>query len=98
MVVSLKRLCGTFIKWSLGSHGYCALGSYRGPFDPFEMPTIDSRNESIVATNSFSIDRVDLNRSWRTLLETEAGSFMLSPDRVSTWATTFDRVCSCLST
>jgi len=51
-------------KWSLGSHGYCALGSYRGPFDPFEMPTIDAKNESIVATNAFFIDRADLTRSW----------------------------------
>ena len=40
-----------------GSHGYCALGSNRGPFDPFEKPTIDSGNESIVATHAIFIRR-----------------------------------------
>ncbi len=48
--------------------GCCAWGSNRGPFDPLEKPTIDSRNESIVATNLFLIDRVDLKRSWRSFV------------------------------
>lgn len=47
----------------LGSHGYCALGINREFIGPPEKPTIDSRNESIVATNAFFIDRVDLDRS-----------------------------------
>ena len=32
------------------SHGYCVLGSNRGFLDPSEKPTIESGNESFVAT------------------------------------------------
>ena len=52
----------------LGSHSYCALGSNHGPSESFEKSTIDSRNESIVATNAIFIDHVDLNGLWGTLL------------------------------
>jgi len=59
----LEEFMGHFYEnASLGSHGYCALGSYRGPLDPFETPTIDSRNESIVATDASFIDRGDLKK------------------------------------
>ena len=57
-----------FGKTGLGSHSYDALGSNRGPFEPSEIPTIDSEKESIVATNAFFIDRFDMNRSRSSLL------------------------------
>ena len=56
-------------KKALGSHGYCALGSNRGPFDAFEMTTIESKNKSIVPTNAFFIDRVALNGSCGTVMK-----------------------------
>jgi hypothetical protein len=62
-----------YVNTGLGSHGYGALGSNRGPFGPSEMPTIDSENESIVATNAFFIDRFDMNRSWGALLKFTMG-------------------------
>jgi hypothetical protein len=46
-----------------GSHGYCALGSNRGHFCPFEKPTIDLRSESIVATFSIFICGGELESS-----------------------------------
>ena len=46
----------------MGSHGYCALGSNRGFFDPFGKPTIDSRNESIVATPAIFIGGGELEK------------------------------------
>ncbi len=52
----LEKLMGhLYENTRLGGHGYFALGSNRGVFDPFEKPPIDSGYESIgVATDLMS--------------------------------------------
>jgi len=44
----LEEFMGHFYEnASLGSHGYCALGSYRGPLDPLKRPrSIQGTNQS----------------------------------------------------
>jgi hypothetical protein len=62
-----------YVNTGLGSHGYSALGSNRGPFEPSEIPTIASENKAIVATNAFFIDRFDMNGSRSSLLRLITG-------------------------
>jgi hypothetical protein len=64
----------------LGSHGYCALGSNRGPFDPLKSPRLIQETKSIVATNVIFIRRGDLNRSCSTFVNPQE-SELFTPQR-----------------